>query len=248
MQSPPFQCWAGSPPDPPANCEPRIHGTPVLPWWKYLYTMLKAFRALLCNTQQAMLSMVLYNGARDILKHQSCNMMYLSHEKQHAMELCIYHGIEVQGEGLKGEHISHVCQWIGSKSWCGGDQQNNSVWVNQSLGRYYSTLNWCLQWQLQWLFKIKILINYVTLLEYWLALALTTIPHNPGNLDTVSKLVQSSTALAAVVLQVVSMENIVSWEHTIPEIATSGMAGARRNERWIIIIHIDLLTWNNVYN
>jgi len=34
LQSVPFRCWSGSPPDLPGICEARIHGTPEPPWWK----------------------------------------------------------------------------------------------------------------------------------------------------------------------------------------------------------------------
>jgi len=34
MQSPPFRCWSGCPPEPPVICEARIHGTPKPSWWK----------------------------------------------------------------------------------------------------------------------------------------------------------------------------------------------------------------------
>jgi hypothetical protein len=76
------------------------------------------------------------------------------------------------------------------------------VWVKQCPGRWYSALNSCLQSQLQWRFKIKLLNKDGVFIQYWLTLALTTIPENSGNLDRVSRLVQVRIALAAVVLQV----------------------------------------------
>jgi len=84
--------------------------------------------------------------------------------------------------------------------------------------------------------------------EYRLALALTTRPENPGNLDPVSKFVQVRKAPAADALQVFSVGNIVGCVHVIPELATSGKTGDGRNERWIVNSHIDLATWNEVYN
>jgi len=84
--------------------------------------------------------------------------------------------------------------------------------------------------------------------EYWLAPALTTIPENSGNLDPISKFVQVRKAPAAVALQVFSVGNIVGWAHLIPELATSCKTGDGRNERWIVYSHIDLATWNDVYN
>jgi hypothetical protein len=84
--------------------------------------------------------------------------------------------------------------------------------------------------------------------ENWLALALTTIPDNPGKLDRVSKFVQVRNAPAAVGLHVLSMGNIVGYSHRIPKKATSIMAGNGRNERWIVNSHIARATWNDVYN
>ena len=84
--------------------------------------------------------------------------------------------------------------------------------------------------------------------EYWLALALTKISENSGNLDPVSKFVQVRKSPAAVALQVFSVGNIVSCVHVLPEIATSCKTGDGRNKRWIVNSHIDLVTWNDVYN
>jgi hypothetical protein len=59
---------------------------------------------------------------------------------------------------------------------------------------------------------------------------LTTIPENLGNLDLVSYFVLVRKALAAVALQVFSMENIVGCAHVIPEIATSSKTGDGRSD------------------
>jgi hypothetical protein len=158
------------------------------------------------------------------------------------MELCIYHGIKVQVEGLDGERISQMCQWTGSESWCGRDRRNDWVWVKQRPWRCYGVLNGRLPWQLQRLFKIKLLNNDGAFVEYWLALALTTMPENSGNLDPVSKFVQVRKAPAAVALPVFSVGNIIGCAHVIPEIATSSKTGDGRNEQWIVNSHIDLAT------
>jgi hypothetical protein len=84
--------------------------------------------------------------------------------------------------------------------------------------------------------------------QYWLALGLTTIPENSSNLDPVSKFVEVRKALSAVALDVFSMENIVGSAHVIREIANSSKTGDGRNEPWSINSHIDLATWNAVYN
>jgi len=82
-------------------------------------------------------------------------------------------------------------------------------------------LNGPLPWQLQRLFKIKLLNEDGAFVEYWLAVALTTTPENSGNLDPVPKFLQARKALAAVALQVFSVGHIVGCAHIIPEIATS---------------------------
>jgi hypothetical protein len=55
-------------------------------------------------------------------------------------------------------------------------------------------------------------------------------------------------ALAAVALQVFSLGNIVGCAQDIPEIATSCRTGDGQNKQWIVNSHIDLATWNDVYN
>jgi hypothetical protein len=70
----------------------------------------------------------------------------------------------------------------------------------------YCALNVRLPWQLQRLFKIKLLNKDGAFFEYWLALALTTIPENASNLDPVLKYVQVRKALAAVVCKVSEWE------------------------------------------
>jgi hypothetical protein len=109
-------------------------------------------------------------------------------------------------------------------------------------------LNTRLPWQLQQHFKIKLLNDDGAFVEYWLALALTTIHENSGNLDPVSKFVQVRKAPGAIALRVFSVGNIVSCAPVIPEIDTSSKTGDGRNEVWIANSHIDLATWNDVYN
>jgi hypothetical protein len=74
------------------------------------------------------------------------------------------------------------------------------------------------------------------------------MPENSGNLDPVSKFVQVRTSSAAVALQVFSVGNIVGCAHEIRKIATSSKSGDGQNEQWIVTIHPDLATWNDVYN
>jgi hypothetical protein len=215
---------------------------------KHTEALIKDFRAILANMQDATHHVTIYNGKREFLKHNSRNKMYTSDQQLHAMELCVYDGIMVQVEGLDGERISQICRCTGRQSWREGDRRNDRVWVKQCPGRCYGVLNGRLLWQLQRLFKMKLLNEDGTFIEYWLALALTTIAENSGNFDPGSKFVQVEVAPAAVRLQVSSVGNIIGCAHGIPEIATSSKTGDRQNERWIVTSHIVMATWNDVYN
>jgi hypothetical protein len=111
--------------------------------------------------------------------------MYISDEQLHPMEPCIYHVINVQVEGFDGERISQIYRCTGSQSWRVGDRQTHWVWVKQRPGRCYGALHGRLLWQLQKLFKIKLLNKDGAFVEYWLALALIKIPENSSHLDPV---------------------------------------------------------------
>jgi len=213
---------------------------------KHPDAMIKDFRVLLNNMQDAMHRAAIHSGTWEFIKHKSQNKTYISDEQLHTMQLCIYHSIKVQVEGLEGERISQMCRWTGSQSLYRGDRRNDWVWVKQLPGRCYGTPNGRLPWQLQLLFKIKLQNEDGAFVENWLALALTTIPENSSNLDPVSKFVQVPKAPAPGALQVFSVGNIVGCAHVISEIATSSKTGDGRNERWIVNTHIDLANWNNV--
>jgi len=215
---------------------------------KHPDAMIKDFRALLDNTEDAAHHVARYSGTPEFIMQKSRNKTYISDVQLHAMELSIYHGIKVQVESLNGECISQMCRYTGSQSWRGGDRRNDSVWGRQRLGRCDAALNGRLQWQLQRLFKIKLQNEDGACVEYWLALALTTIPENSGYLDPVSKFVQVRKAPAAVALQIFSVGNIVGCAHVIPEIAISSKTPDGRNVQWIVNSHTDLATWNDVYN
>jgi hypothetical protein len=88
---------------------------------KHPDAMIKDFRALLNNTQDATHCPAIYSGTREFIKYTSRNKTYILDEHLHPMELCIYHGIKVQVEGLEGEPISQMCRCTGSQSWCRGD-------------------------------------------------------------------------------------------------------------------------------
>jgi hypothetical protein len=116
---------------------------------KHPNTMIKDFRALLDNTQDATHRVAIYSGTWEFIKDKSRNKTYISDEQLHAMELCIYHGIMVQVEGLDGEPISQMCRCTRSQNGCGGDGQSDWVWVKQRPRRCYGALNGRLPWQLQ---------------------------------------------------------------------------------------------------
>jgi hypothetical protein len=96
--------------------------------------MIKDFRALVNNTEDAMHRAAIYSGTWDLIKYKSRNKTYILDEQLHAMELCIYHGNMVQVEGLDGERISQICRCTGSQSWHGGDRQNDWVSVKKRSG------------------------------------------------------------------------------------------------------------------
>ena len=109
-------------------------------------------------------------------------------------------------------------------------------------------MNGRLPWELQGLFKIKLQNEDGASFEYWLAMALHTIPENSGNLDTLSKLVRIRKAQQAGALQMFGVWKIVGCVRVIPDIATGCTTGDGGNMRWIVNSHIELVTWNDVYN
>jgi hypothetical protein len=115
---------------------------------KYPDAMIWDFRALLDNTGDTTHRMTIYNRTQEGLKHNGRNKRYISNEQLHAMELCIYHGIMAQVDGIAGECISQMCRCIGSQNWCGGDRRNDCACVKQHPGRCYGVHNGHLPWQL----------------------------------------------------------------------------------------------------
>jgi hypothetical protein len=69
---------------------------------------IKDFRAILDDTPVATHHTAIYSGTQEFIPHKSRNPMYISDEQLYAIELCIYHGIKIQVEGLEGEHISQM--------------------------------------------------------------------------------------------------------------------------------------------
>jgi len=71
--------------------------------------MINDFRALLKNTEDATHRVAIHSSKRTFIKQKCRNKTYILDEQLHSMELCIYHCIKVQVEGLDGEHISQMC-------------------------------------------------------------------------------------------------------------------------------------------
>jgi len=96
---------------------------------KHPDAMIKDFRALLNDTQDTMHRVPIYTGSGEFIKHKSRYKTYVLDEQLHTQELCIYHGIKVQVEGLEGQCISQMCRCTESQSWHGGDRWTDCVWV-----------------------------------------------------------------------------------------------------------------------
>jgi len=189
----------------------------------------------------------IFSRMKECITHKSGNMMCIWNEHLQAMELCIYHGIKVHLQGSEGERISKMCQCTHSQSWCGRLRWKDWVWVKNCQGRRHGALNGRLLWQLQQLFKIKLLYDDGSFIEFCIALALTSIPENSGIIDPVWKYVQVRNAPASITLQVFSVEIIIGSAYVIPQIATSSKTGNGWNKWWIVNRHIDLVTWKKVY-
>ena len=134
---------------PQLNVKPEFMGPQNRHDGKHLDSIVKDFRALLGNTQDAMHRVAIYSGTGEFIKQKSRKQTYIQDEQLHTMELCIFRGIKVEVEGLHGERISQMCRSTGSQSWGGGDRRNNSVWAKQRPGRCYGMQNGPLPWQLQ---------------------------------------------------------------------------------------------------
>jgi len=112
--------------DPAAPLSPQSYATPEFMGpqnrcdGKHRDAVIEDFRALLDNTQDPTHCAAIYGGTREFIQHKSLTKTYISDEQLHAMELCVYHGIQVQVQGLEGECISQMCRCTGSQSRRGG--------------------------------------------------------------------------------------------------------------------------------
>jgi hypothetical protein len=107
--------------------KPEFLGLQNRPDGLHSEAMIKDCRVLLGNTQDATQCMAIYSDTCEYIKYQSGIKTYISDDQLHPMELCTHQCIQVQVEGLEGEHISHMCRCTGSPSWHRGDPQN--TWV-----------------------------------------------------------------------------------------------------------------------
>jgi hypothetical protein len=82
---------------------------------KHPDAMIKHFRALLNNRQDETHRAAIFIGTREIITYMSRNNTYILNEQLNSMELCTYHGIKVQVEGLEREPICQMCQCTGSQ-------------------------------------------------------------------------------------------------------------------------------------
>jgi hypothetical protein len=155
-----------APQSPHSYAKPEFMGPQHCHYGMHPDALIKDFRALPDNMQNTTHRTAIFSGTGEFIKDKSCNKRYVSDDQLHAMELCTYHGIKVQVEGLEGEHISQMCRCTESLSWCRGDRGNNSVWVKQCLGRCYGALTGRLPWQLQRLLKIKLQHEDRAFIEY----------------------------------------------------------------------------------
>jgi hypothetical protein len=96
--------------------------------------IMKDFRALLDNMLDETQHAAIFSVTREFIKYSSHNKLYISAEQLHAMELCIYHVINVQVEGLDGEAIFQMCRCTGSQSRHRGDRWIDRVYVMQCPG------------------------------------------------------------------------------------------------------------------
>jgi hypothetical protein len=77
---------------------------------KHPDTMIKNFRELLNNMQDAMHCMAVYSGMWEMLKNQSHVKTYMFSEQLHSTELRVYHAINVQVDHLEGECRFLICR------------------------------------------------------------------------------------------------------------------------------------------
>jgi hypothetical protein len=105
-----------APMSPQSYAKPEFMGPQITRDGNHLDAIIKHLTALLNNIQDATHHMPIYSGTQEFINDKSRNKTCISDEHLHAMELCIFPGINVQVEGLDGECISQMCRCTGSLS------------------------------------------------------------------------------------------------------------------------------------
>ena len=206
---------------------------------------MKHFGALVDSTDVVQRSALL-NGTRDFLLRRLSKRDEILDEELRKAEICIYHAVKVVIDDMDGERKTQMCRCTGEKPWRGAQKRNDWVWVRQRPGPVYGALHGRLPCQLLRLFKMRFRNDSGCWVDHWMAFARTTVVENSGNIDPISKLAQVRVPpTSRAQYQVFSAGNIVGCAHLIPE---KPFTDPSMNERWVVNSHIDLMTWNEVYN
>jgi hypothetical protein len=72
---------------------------------KHSDTMIKSFKALLSNRQDAIHCLTIFNATREVINQESGNMTYISDEQLQTMQLCCNHDNNGPGKCFHGECI-----------------------------------------------------------------------------------------------------------------------------------------------
>jgi len=102
----PSGAYLAAPLSPQSYAKPGFMGPQNHHEGKHPDAMIRDFRALLDNTQDAIHRVAISSSTQQHMKNKSRNKTYISDEQLQAMELCNYHGMKVQVEGLGSECIS----------------------------------------------------------------------------------------------------------------------------------------------
>jgi hypothetical protein len=78
--------------------KPEVLATQYRHTGKHPESVIKGFRVLLDNMQDAKHRLAMYSSTMEFMNDMGRNRTYISDEQLHAMELCIYHYIRVQVE------------------------------------------------------------------------------------------------------------------------------------------------------
>jgi len=101
---------------------------------------------------------------------------------------------------------------------------------------HYGTLNLYPRWQLQQLFNIRLVNKDGAFVDYWLALALTSIPENWGNLDPIWKFEQVINPPTAIAMGGKSLKPVVKFQFRVGselEPFQRGLSYQTSNPPWI---------------